>query len=74
MHYSTITSKGQVTIPAAVRDLLHLESGSKLEFIVHDNVLLAIPINKSVLDLEGILPKTDKSFSCEEIDNIIRGE
>ncbi|MCE2991809.1 MAG: AbrB/MazE/SpoVT family DNA-binding domain-containing protein [Candidatus Jidaibacter sp.] len=73
MHYSTITSKGQVTIPAAVRNLLHLEAGSKLEFIVHDNALLAIPINKSVLDLEGILPKTDKIFSCEEIDDIIRG-
>ncbi len=74
MHYSTITSKGQVTIPAVVRNALHLEAGSQLEFIVQGNSLLAIPINKSVVDLEGILPKPDKSLSCEEIDNIIRGE
>ncbi len=74
MDYSTITSKGQVTIPIAVRNMLHLEAGSQLEFIVQGNSLLVIPINKSVEDLEGILPKPDKSFSCEEIDNIIRGK
>ncbi len=74
MHYSTITSKGQITIPSAVRSALHLEAGSQLEFIVQGNSLLAIPINKSVVDLEGILPKPDKSLSCEEIDNIIRGQ
>ena len=29
---ATVTSKGQVTIPKAVRDLLGLEAGSKLDF------------------------------------------
>ena len=73
MRYSTITSKGQVTIPADVRSKLQLNPGSQLEFIVQDNYLLAIPINKSVIQLEGILPRPEKSLSCEEIDEIIRG-
>jgi antitoxin PrlF len=29
---TTVTSKGQVTIPKAVRDLLGLRAGSKVEF------------------------------------------
>ncbi len=74
MHYSTITSKGQVTIPASVRDKLQLKAGCQLEFIVYGNSLHAIPINKSVMDLEGILPKPKNSLSCEEMDNIIRDE
>lgn len=74
MHYSTITSKGQVTIPADVRIKLQLVAGSQIEFLVQGNSLLAIPINKSVTELEGILPKPSHSLTCIEIDNIIRGE
>lgn len=31
---ATITSKGQVTIPKAVRDSLRLRSGDRIEFVV----------------------------------------
>jgi antitoxin PrlF len=34
---TTVTSKGQVTIPKAVRDLLGLTSGSKVDFRVGTN-------------------------------------
>lgn len=40
---TTVTSKGQVTIPKPVRDLLGLEAGSKVEFRYADdgNIVIA---------------------------------
>lgn len=73
MHYSTMTSKGQITIPIAVREKFHLIAGSKIEFVPYGEFLMAIPINKSVTDLKGALPKPSKALSCEEMDDIIKG-
>lgn len=33
---TTLTSKGQVTVPKKIRDALHLEPGSAVEFAVND--------------------------------------
>ena len=72
MHYSTVTSKGQVTIPAEVRELFSLSTGSKIEFIPYNDYIIAVPLNKSVKNLKGILPKPATSISCEEMNNIIK--
>jgi AbrB family looped-hinge helix DNA binding protein len=72
MHYSTITSKGQITIPSEVREILNLVPGNKIEFIPYDKYMLAIPLNQSVTSLKGILPKPKNALSCEEMNNIIR--
>ena len=37
---TTVTSKGQVTIPKAVRDLLGLKAGSKVEFKASDGQIV----------------------------------
>jgi antitoxin PrlF len=34
--HTTITSKGQVTIPKRIRDALHLEPGSAVQFALND--------------------------------------
>jgi antitoxin PrlF len=34
MFTSTLTSKGQITIPREVRERLHLKTGSRVDFIV----------------------------------------
>lgn len=70
---STLTSKGQITVPAYIRDKLHLSGGSKLEFVIYNNSFLAVPINKSVKDLQGVLPKPKKPLTLEEMDEAIRG-
>jgi len=70
--HSTITSKGQVTIPTIVRNKMNLSSGVKLEFIICDDYLMLVPINRSVRKLQGILPKPKKSLSCDEMNNVIR--
>jgi len=51
-----LTSKGQITLPKKVRDLLRLEPGDRVEFMVQDDgrVLLQ-PATVDVSDLEGVL-------------------
>ncbi|MDF2966091.1 MAG: SpoVT / AbrB like domain protein [Rickettsiaceae bacterium] len=71
-NHSTVTSKGQITIPAAIREKMNLESGSKLEFIQQDDHILVIPINKSVGRLRGILTKPERSLSVEQMNAIIK--
>ena len=52
---STVTKKGQVTIPKPYRDRLHIKEGDSLHFEVKDNVLI-IKRNerRSLLSLGGI--------------------
>jgi antitoxin PrlF len=70
--YSILTSKGQITIPTTIRNKMNLLSGIKLEFIIHDEYIMLVPINKSVRKLQGILPKPNNILSCAEMDTIIR--
>jgi len=70
---STITSKGQVTIPKNVRKKLNLETGDKLEFLLHDDGRLELlPITSSITKLKGILPKPKKALSLEDINQTIK--
>lgn len=51
-----LTSKGQLTIPKAVRDSLHLHSGDLVAFIVHGDAEAVLkPITKSVDEVFGRL-------------------
>jgi len=69
---ATITSKGQVTIPKAVREALHLAAGDRLEFMVEaDGSIRAIPVTGSVTDLKGLLPPPKHTLSLEEMDTAI---
>jgi len=52
---STVTKKGQVTIPKPYRDRLHIKEGDSLHFEMKDDVLiLKRKERKSVLSLGGI--------------------
>ena len=52
---STVTKKGQVTIPKLVRDRFHIKEGDSLQFEIKDNVLiLKRKERKSLLNLSGI--------------------
>ena len=72
MLQSIMTSRGQITIPAEIRAKLNLTSGNKLEFILYNDKILMMPINKSVKGLKGMLPKPDKALTCEEINDTIK--
>ena len=74
MALATLTSKGQVTIPKAVRDSLQLHTGDKVEFVITENKeALLRPITKKVDDIFGRLHKQGrKPISIEKIDAGIR--
>lgn len=72
MLQSIMTSRGQITIPAEIRRKLNLHSGNKLEFVLKDDQVLLLPINKSIRDLKGILPKPVNTLTCEEMNDVIR--
>jgi AbrB family looped-hinge helix DNA binding protein len=69
---ATLTSKGQVTIPKAVRDALHLRTGDRLDFILEaDGTVRILPITGSVKRLKGMLPKPARTLTIEEMDDAI---
>ena len=56
MPNSTMTSKGQITIPKVVREALHLEVGDKVYFDVkEDGTVLLVARNEPVESLFGLL-------------------
>lgn len=72
MLHSIMTSRGQITIPAEIRKKLRLNSGNKLEFILEDDYIVMLPINKSVRNLKGILPKPQTALTCQEMNEVIQ--
>ena len=46
---ATVTSKGQITLPKALRDHLHLAAGDRVEFILEENnVVRMVPRTTSI--------------------------
>jgi AbrB family looped-hinge helix DNA binding protein len=74
MALATLTSKGQVTIPKAVRNSLNLHAGDKLEFVITETrEALLRPITKKVDDVFGRLHKQGrKPISIKKMDAGIR--
>jgi len=65
---ATITSKGQITLPKALREHLHLAAGDRVEFILEDNnVVRMVPRTTSVTRLKGMLPTPKQPVSLDEM-------
>ena len=72
MSTATLTTKGQITIPAAVRASLGLETGSRIEFINEDNgQYLMMAATSPVQALKGLLRKPSSVISIEKMNEII---
>lgn len=70
---STLTSKGQITIPIEIRNKFHLNPGDEIEFfILESGKIECIPVITSIKELKGFLPKPKKRVSLEDLDNVIR--
>ena len=73
MTSATVTSKGQVTIPAEVRQRMGLGTGDRIEFVELDGGGFAIkPAIDDVRSLKGLLRKPGKSVSVEDMNAAIR--
>lgn len=71
---STITSKGQVTIPREVRHHLGLQKGDKLSFVLEDDgsVAVHVPTYPTVAALAGAAGSLPESKSWREMREIAR--
>ena len=73
MSTTTLTSKGQLTLPKDVRDRLKLQSGDKLEvYPKEDGTILLQPVTVDIKELYGLLPKPSTPVSLEDMDAAIQ--
>jgi antitoxin PrlF len=72
MTTATMTSKGQVTIPAQVRAALGLGAGDRVEFVELERGKFAImPANQPVQALKGMIRKPPQPVSIEDMNAAI---
>lgn len=72
MPAATVTSKGQITIPAPVRAALGLDSGDRVEFVELEKGQFAIvPATVALRRLKGVIRKPEKPVSIEEMNRAI---
>ena len=72
MTTATVTSKGQITIPANVRQALQVEPGDRVEFVeVDPGRFEVVAATRSVTELKGMFGKAKKRVSVEEMNETI---
>lgn len=72
MTTATISSKGQITIPANVRQALHVEMGDRFEFVkIEAGRYEFVAANRSVTELKGMFGKARRAVSVEEMNRAI---
>ena len=72
MPSATLTSKGQITIPAEVRAKLGVTFGDRIDFVeVEKGQFIIMPATCSVQELKGLIPKPKKPVSIEEMNGAI---
>jgi AbrB family looped-hinge helix DNA binding protein len=62
---ATVTSKGQVTIPKEIRDLLHIRTNDKVDFVLEGDRVVLAPV-KTLLDLRGAVRSETKGDFPQE--------
>jgi len=74
MSVSTLTIKGQTTIPKKIRNHLKLKPGDRIDFVVQeDGEVVLKPATLDVRELEGILHRPGmKTVSVEEMAGAIK--
>ena len=74
MSSSTLTSKGQTTIPKVIRDHLNLRPGHRIDYVVDEEGRVVLrPATYDIRDLAGALRRPgQKPLSVEEMNRVIR--
>ena len=74
MELSTLTSKGQFTIPVELRRKLELHAGDRLNCFIENNRLVIIPAKGSIKHLKGCVPKPASPVSIDDMNKAILDE
>ena len=72
MQESTVTIKGQTTLPKDVRTALNLHPGDRVRYMILDGGEVRLVRSQPVAQLAGLLKdRTDRRVSLEEMDEAI---
>lgn len=68
---STITAKGQATIPKAIREHLGLKAGDRVKFFVHPDGSVVLLPKISASALRGIVEAPGQAVGIDEMNEAI---
>ena len=70
---ATVTIKGQVTVPKAIRDQLKIEQGTQLDFKLNDDGSISVrPLKRSALSIVGLLKRPERAaVSIEQMNQAV---
>jgi len=73
MAAATVTSKGQITVPAKVRAAMGLNVGDRVEFVeVKKGEFAIVPLTRSLRELNGMFKgRRSRPATIEEMDAAI---
>ncbi len=72
MPAATITSKGQITIPKAIRSALRLSAGDRVAFRLRDDGIVELaPETVDLMSLRGILKPRVRGITLEDMESAI---
>ena len=72
MTTASVTSKGQITIPAAVREAMQVRTGDRVEFVeIEPGRYEFIAATRNVTVLKGMFGKSPKAVSIEQMNTAI---
>jgi len=75
MSTATLSSKGQITIPAIVRTALGVATGDRLEFIqTEPGHFELVAATRSVKALKGMVRKPDSPVTIEQMNEAIASQ
>jgi len=74
MSTATVTSKGQITIPSAIRSALKVVAGDRVEFVrTADDRFEVVAATQEVTQMRGMI-KTKRKVSIEEMNQAVRAK
>jgi AbrB family looped-hinge helix DNA binding protein len=69
---ATLTSKGQITIPADVRRALNVQTGDRVEFVqVQPGRFELVAATRSVRELKGMFGKPVRSLTIDDMNRVV---
>lgn len=71
MYKAKITSKGQITIPAALRDSLGVKPGDRLVFLAGEQGEFRLRREGSIIDMYGCLAGLNAPKTNEELNELL---
>ena len=67
---SGITSKGQTTLPKAVRDALSVQAGDRVRYIIQDGAVRIMPV-RPIARLFGVLRHEGQAVTLDDMERAI---